>query len=279
MGLPDPPPDEDDIRNNRREKGINAMGVYALGFMTHAILDRHCHPYIVYKSDREFHGFLERIIDVLMLKELRGKETASWDQNEVLAAVCANPPLGLKEIIARALAKAFPDKVNRDPKLSRRIDNTFADCAGFYAMTSPARIALAARADNSVNALLSFGMRSLVYVFPENLSPEIDFLNFGHTDWRYPYVPPGMPQAHGADSRSFLQIYADALEAGINALSPCIFQYLDTGIFPIAEAARGMGNMSLSIQDEEGKPCAPNLQDPFPLVDVLRQQGRLRGML
>ena len=40
MGLPDPPPDEEDIRAGRREKGINALGVYSLGFMTHAILDR-----------------------------------------------------------------------------------------------------------------------------------------------------------------------------------------------------------------------------------------------
>jgi hypothetical protein len=273
MGLPDPPPDEDDIRNHRREKGINAMGAYSLGFMTHAVLDRHCHPYIVYKADREFHGFFERIIDVLMLKELRGTHISSWNQNEVLAAICENPPLGLKELIARALAKAFPDKLNKDSKISRRIDNTFADCAGFYAMTSPAVTALAVWAGNE---LVSFGLRSLVYVFPENLPAEIDFLNLDRALWYYPYTPPGMPRK--ADTRSFPQIYADALEAGINALSPCIFQYLDTGIFPIAEAARSIGNLGLSIQDEEGKPCAPNLQDPFPLGDVLRQQGRLRGL-
>ncbi|MDR0641255.1 MAG: zinc dependent phospholipase C family protein [Treponema sp.] len=67
MGLPGPAPDGEDIR--RRERGIDALGAYALGFMTHAILDRAAHPYIIYKSDH--HAFFERIIDVLMLRDLR----------------------------------------------------------------------------------------------------------------------------------------------------------------------------------------------------------------
>ena len=276
MSLPDPPPDESDLINHRREKGINAMGVYALGFMTHAVLDRYCHPYIVYKTDREFHGFFERVIDVLMLKELRGREISSWDQNGILAAICEKPPLGLKEIIARALAAAFPEKVGKDRKLAQRIDNAFADCAGFYALTSPEKTSLRA-ADGG--ALADFGVNSLVYVFPENLPPEIDFLNLKRGVWHYPYIPPHAENSGaGGDTRSFPQIYADALEAGINALAPCILRYLDSGFFPIAEAARNIGNSSLSIQNEEGKPTAPNFTDPFPLGDVLRRQGEMRGM-
>jgi len=278
MGLPDSPPDEDDIRNQRREKVMNALGCYALGFMTHAVLDRHCHPYIVYRTERKYHGFFERIIDVLMLKELRQRDIASWDQNGVLAEICEDPPPGLKELIARALAAAFPEKVGRDKKLSQRIDNTFADCADFYRLTAPQSTAMSEQSKDTNRVLSVFGIQSLACLFPEKLPAEIDFLNLNHAPWHYPYSSPNSPRRPEADTRSFPDLYADALDAGINTLAPCIFQYLDTGIFPIAEAAHNIGNLNLSIQDEHGKPCAPNLTDPFPLGDVLRAQGELRGM-
>jgi len=278
MGLPDTPPDDDDIRKQRSEKVMNALGCYALGFMTHAVLDRHCHPYIVYRAERRYHGFFERIIDVLMLKELRQRDIASWDQNAVLVEICENPPPGLKELIARALAAAFPENVSRDKKLAQRIDNTFADCADFYALTAPRRTAMSTQSPSANSALLAFNIQSLAYVYPEKLPVNIDFLNLNHAPWYYPYSSPLSPRAPEADTRSFLELYAAALDAGINTLAPCIFQYLDTGIFPIPEAAQNIGNLNLSIQDEHGKPCAPNLSDPFPLGDVLRAQGELRGI-
>jgi hypothetical protein len=276
MALPDPPPDEDDIRNHRREKGINALGAYALGFMTHAVLDRCCHPYIVYKSSRTTHAFFERIIDVLMLKKLRGQEAASWEQEEILAAVCENPPLGLKELIARALAAGFPDRVKKDRKLTQRIDNAFADCARFYRVTAPSRTGMGARSGSDGENRSVPSLRSLACVFPENLPVEIDFLNLDRRPWYYPYVPPAAEPK--PDSRSFPEIYAAALEAAMNALAPCITQYLENGVFPIAEAARNIGNAGLSIQDEEGKPVAPNFTAPLPLDDILAEQARLRGL-
>jgi hypothetical protein len=279
MGLPDPPPDEEDIRAGRREKGINALGVYALGFMTHAVLDRFCHPYIVYKAERRAHAFFERIIDVLMLKELRGEEAAAWDQEGILAAICENPPLGLKELIARALASGFPERARRDGKLIRRIDNAFADCACFYRITAPARTSLKAQAmsANGDGRPRDIDLRSLSYLFPENLPGEINFLNLNHGPWQYPYSPPGSADA-AADTRSFPELYAAALEAAIEAFSPCIMRYLDTGIFPIPEAARSIGNGGLSIQDEQGKPVAPNRVNPLPLDAVLAGQAELRGI-
>ena len=303
MGLPDPPPGEDDIKNHRREKGINAMGCYALGFMTHAVLDRCCHPYIVYRADRKYHVFFERILDVLMLKRLRGADAAAWDQNSILAGICGNPPLGLKELIARSLAAAYPERAGKDQKLLQRIDNTFADCANFYRLTAPRQTALAGQSKGMETILSIFGLQSLALVFPEKLPDEIDFLNLNHAPWHYPYVPPNSAPAtapavdrngnadrndnidrngnadrnDNIDTRSFPDIYAAALEAGINTLAPCIIQYLDSGIFPIAEAARSIGNSCLSIQDENGKPCAPNLTCPLALGEILRQQGRIRG--
>jgi len=276
MALPDPPPD-DYIRNHRREKGINAMSVYALGFMTHAILDRHCHPYIIYRAGKNHHSFFERIIDVLMLKELRNQEARFWDQEGILSDICENPPLGLKELIARALTVAFPERTQKDLSLALRIANTFADCEMFYRLTAPAKTWQVGFTGNE--EMPAYNTRALWYVFPEKLPDTIDFINLRHSIWYYPYIHPSSKEAPEEDTRSFPQIYSQALEAAINALTPCIIQYLKSGLFPITEAARNIGNTNLSLQDEEGKPCSPNLIDPFPLEDVLQQQGKMRGVL
>jgi hypothetical protein len=277
MGLPDPPPDEEDIRQGRREKGINALGAYALGFMTHAILDRQAHPYIVYKSGyvsparpetlryARFHAFFERIIDVLMLDLRRGMDVSSWDQEGILAEVSDRPPLGLKELIARALALAFPERAGKDEKLSRRIDNTFADCARFYHLTAPRKTADFAGSIQMPDAGL------VAYVYPEGLPGDIDFLNLKKTPWYYP------AGNSGEDFRSFPEIYAQAVETAALSISPVIARYLATGIFPIKEAAQAIGNEGLSIHGGDGKPCAPTRSAPLPLDRVLEEQQIRRG--
>jgi hypothetical protein len=276
MGLPDPPPDEEDIRQGRREKGINSLGVYALGFMTHAVLDRRAHPYIVYKSGyvspanpetlryARFHAFFERIIDVLMLERLRGEDAASWDQEGILAGICEKPPLGLKELLARALVLAFPERAGKDEKLGRRIDNTFADCADFYRRMAPRRTSLAFSGGEPLPPEV------LAYVYPEKLPGDIDFLNLKREAWYYP------AGNSGEDRRSFPEIYAGALAAAALSISPVIERYLATGIFPIKEAAQAIGNEGLSIQDGNGKPCAPTRAKPLPLDRVLEEQAELR---
>ncbi|GHU92914.1 hypothetical protein FACS189479_03150 [Spirochaetia bacterium] len=281
MGLPDPPPDEEDIRLGRREKGINALGVYALGFMTHAVLDRFCHPYIVYKSvtlplpasarpdpgkggavtlGRHAHPFFERIIDVLMLALLRGKAASSWDQASTLAEICHRPPLGLKELLARSLRASFPERAGQDPRLAQRIDNTFADAAHFYRETAPAQTSRRSPPDR----------RALVYIYPEALPLDIDYLNLRCSPWFYP------AGEEREDRRSFPEIYAQAVRAAADSLSVFIVQYLEKGFFPIAEAARSIGSSGLSVQDENGKPCAVTRTCPLPLEKVIEQQERVR---
>ena len=262
MGLPDPPPDAEDIRMHRREKGINALGAYALGFMTHAILDRQAHPYIVYKSCwlspakpkalsfAQSHAFFERIIDVLMLKHLRRLEITSWDQEGLLAETCENPPLGLKELLARALVMAFPERAGKDGKLGSRLENTFHDCAVFYRMTAPAYTS-------------PLDMNHLFYMFPEELPGDIDFLNLEKQVWSYP------AGEKKEDTRSFPEIYSDAVIAAADSLTGIIDRYLEKGFFPIKEAALAIGNGGLSIVDETGHPCSPSRTDPLPLDEVL----------
>ncbi|MDR3174492.1 MAG: hypothetical protein LBU19_09600, partial [Treponema sp.] len=59
---------------------------------------------------------------------------------------------------------------------------------------------------------------------------------------------------------------------------PLITGYLETGRFPIQEAAQAIGNGGLSIHDEEGRPCAATRSAPLPLDRVLRGQAEGRGL-
>ena len=284
MGLPAIPPDEEDIRMRRREKGINALGTYALGFMTHAILDRLAHPYIVYKSDRpppdntrdRSHAFFERIIDVLMLKHLRNAEISLWDQEGLLAETCEDPPPGLRELLLDVLVQAYPERAGKDEKLRFRIENTLLDCAAFYRITAPANIPVT----DSVTVLLQHDVSLplpqqkgfVAYLYPENLPSHIDFLNLEKRPW---YYPAGEKKE---DIRSFPELYEEAVKATADSLSVIIGDYLSKGFFPIEEAARAIGNGGLSIVDETGKPCALSWTDPLPLQEVLDRQVELRGL-
>jgi hypothetical protein len=42
------------------------------------------------------------------------------------------------------------------------------------------------------------------------------------------------------------------------------------------KAAQRIGDSGLSIQDTDGKPCAPSRSEPLPLERVLEQQRRAR---
>ena len=243
---------------------INIRDIYALGFMTHAILDRFCHPCIVYKSSNAkgiYHPFFERIIDVLMFKALRDQEIVSWDQG-LLADNCESLPVGLKGIIARALAAAFPEKANRDKELAQRIDNALADSARYYRLSDPSQTCL--NVWNTAERPIPVNSRFLSLVFPENLPSDIDFLNLKKEPWYYPCHPAGSSAAPQQDTRSFPEIYADAVKAAVNFLSSGMIHTLD------------IGNGCLSIHDENGKPCVPNLVSPLPLDEVLQAQCRMR---
>jgi hypothetical protein len=297
MGLPDPPPDAEDIRRGRREKGINALGAYSLGFITHAVLDRFCHPYIVYKSHyldpegaasarktdraaaqagskrvflgKRAHPFFERILDALMLEFLRGQKPAAWDQ-ETLAGILEDPPLGLKELLCRALRAGFPERAGKDRNLDQRINNAFLDAAFFYRLTAPQKTGFLGPA--APGPEVNPGI--LAYLYPEQLPEGIDFLNLNHRPW----FDPGKAPAPGdiPDTRSFPEIYAQAVAAAADSLTPSITEYLESGMFPIRKAALSIGNGGLSIQDGEGKPCAPRRTSPLPLEKVLAQQAELR---
>lgn len=241
----------------------DALGVYALGFMTHGFLDRAAHPYIVYRTAatggipgrRGIHPFFERILDALMLEYLQGKAVSSWEGGDALAAVCADPPGGLKELLAEALIRTFPERAGRDGRLALRMDNTFTGCAAFYGLTNPRHTG---------------GSRMpRAYLYPRRFPLDIDYLNLARKAWRHP-APGG-----GEEFRSFPDIYAGAVEAAAASFAAFMDPWLGTGGSGGAE--EHIGNGGLSIRDPAGRPCAPVKTAPLPLDRVLAQQEALWG--
>jgi hypothetical protein len=257
------------------------LAAYVWGFATHAVLDRACHPYIVYKTarlDREgrggegnIHAFFERILDALMLEELRGRPVASWDQDS-LTLLCEDPPQGLKELLAEALCRAFPERAGNDAKLLRRLDSAFRDCAFFYRHTCPARTSfLRPPEEQPICQQRIVEEAPLACLYPEALPRDLDYLNRKRRVWYYPLVD------GGPDARSFQEIYAQALETALETLGPLAAEFSETGRLPGGEAiARRIGDNGLSIQDRNGKPAAASRSEPLPLERVLEQQRQAR---
>ncbi|MDR0730116.1 MAG: hypothetical protein LBF63_00480, partial [Treponema sp.] len=156
----------------------------------------------------------------------------------------------------------------KDGKLEQRIDNTFADCARFYRLTSPRRTAAGTGGGGE-----ALNFETLAYLYPDRLPAGIDFLNNEKLPWYYP------AGNGGPDYRSFPEIYAGAAARAAASMSPVIAAYLETGVFPVREAAQAIGNGGLSIHDDEGRPCAATRSAPLPLDRVLRDQAELRGLL
>ena len=252
---------------------------YALGFMTHAFLDRAAHPYIVYKAGwysrpdpgtaqyAQTHAFFERILDALMLEYLRGEDAAFWDQEALLAEACANPPPDLKTLLRETLIRAFPERAGADSRLERRIDNTLADCAVFYTLTAPQVISTRRRYGGEEHRRLIQQIPP-AYLHPERLPLDTDYLNLARARWQYPV------KGGRADWRTFPELYGAAIADAADALAAPLARCLRGASPP--DIAAAVSNRSLSIQDDEGRPCAPEISAPLPLPAALEQQRRLR---
>jgi hypothetical protein len=265
------------------ERDHGAYGAYALGFMSHAFLDRAAHPYIIYKAGwvspgnpetakyAGAHAFFERILDALMLEYLRGKAVSSWDQETLRAEVCADPPQGLKDLLAETLIRAFPGRAGKDSRLKRRVDNTFTDCAAFYAFTAP-RLTSFRKGYARGNYQQAF-LQDIppILLHPERLSLEPDYLNLGRRVWHYPVL------GGAEDRRSFPELYWEAVMAAAEALEESLTRWIMEGRLSPEAIAGAIGGQGLSVQDADGRPCAPSLADPLPLDLALERQRRLRG--
>lgn len=256
---------------------------YALAFITHAILDRAVHPYIVSKAGwvsparpetaryARCHAFFERLVDCLMLERLRGASASAWDQASLLAEPCAAPPADLAGFLAAGLARAFPSRAGVDGKLLLRVSNALRDASFFYRITDPSRTSLNLRLRDGYEYLSEdLGRASVALVYPELFPLDVDYLNLARAPWPRPSAD------GGTDDRSFVDLYGDALESAAATLAALLAAIGRTGTVPEGTEAL-VGDGGLSVQDADGRPCAPVHMDPLPLDRILDDQWRLRA--
>jgi len=258
---------------------------YLIGFATHAALDRALHPYIVYFAGwekpedpasvryRGCHAFLERLLDMEFLEELKGIPASSYDFEAVLPLEARlNGPAkradeDMRDLLFAGISAAYPRAAAADFLLSRRIENAVADARYFLRATNPIRTK-GEGADSFAYLDDRAGPKSVSVIYPDEFPPDLDVMNHGHAEWRHP----------AGDGRSSTACAMDLFENGvreaaasISALLTCI---ASGRIGP--ELSKTIGNGSLSVADPGGIAIAPIVSDPLPLPEILTEEFRRR---
>jgi Zinc dependent phospholipase C len=244
------------------------LSAYILGFATHAPLDRIAHPFIGYfagwedpneeESRRHYHShpFMERIIDVLVLRERFGKTP---DQFDFLSQVrCGKMlPYPVVKAMVKGLNSTYP-AYNYKSRDRLRVENAYNDSMHFYKLTdhlNPDLIRLAFKKDRQEG----FKQRRLGLIHPREIPEGYDFLNLSHSPWCHPC------DDGAASTESFLDLYE-------KALTECVLML--TRLYEVLAAQTAMdglgsflGNESLDTGREQ---CVPVHSRPLPLPRILQ---------
>ena len=243
------------------------LGAFTLGFATHAILDRHAHPYIIHFAGWDdaasggtarmyhTHPFLERILDLLVLKERRGLEPSQFDFLPLVRC-----PRGLPYPVLKALVKglhATYPQFGRKSLDRARIENAYHDTVFFYKLTNHLNAEmprLAWKKDRKEG----FRRRRMGLLHPREVPPGVDFLNRQGREWCHPCDDTEVSRA------GFLELYDQALDES-ERVTQLLHDAL-AGRAPLDDVVRAIGDLSLDLGRE---PCTPRFSDPFPLREIL----------
>ena len=243
------------------------LSAYILGFATHGPLDRSTHPYIGYFSGwvdprdadtRKYfhsHPFLERILDVLVLRERFGR---SLDDFDFLSLVrCGKTlPYPVIKALVKALNATYPS-YNYKSRDRLRIENAYHDSIFFYKLTNHLNHDLT-RLTYRKDRKDGFTHRRLALVHPRDIPADYDFLNLQHATWCHPC------DSTMVSTASFIDLYEQGLEACIGMLRK-LYDVL-SGYTPPDGLAEVVGNQNLDTGREY---CLPEHSNPFPLSEIL----------
>jgi hypothetical protein len=243
------------------------LAAFIIGFATHAPLDRRAHPYIGYyagwvdpdrpETNRYFHchPFLERILDVLVLRERRGKSLSEFEFFPLVR--CGKTlPYQIVKTIVKGLNATYPSMSykSRDRK---RVDNAYHDAMFFYKLTNhrnPALYSLAIKKDGRDN----FRKRRIALLHPPEIPPGLDFLNKAHAAWCHPC------DNTDESSAGFMDLYAQALVDAKGIVS-AVWDAI-AGAAPLEKLAAKVGEQSLDTGREH---CVPRYSNPLPLSEIM----------
>ncbi len=246
---------------------------WAVGFVGHAILDRATHPFInahsgwVDQDDpattryRSMHPFLERLIDVELLRRDRGCHPNDIDFHSQVD--CGdNPPGEWVAMFASALRQTYR-KAERDGLLERRLESAYLDTIGYYRFTNLIDTTFLERglAREQAHAEAS-SSRWLSIVHPLEVPQEIDVLNLQQKPWAHPCDP--------ADTRtsSFVDLYESALVPALAAIDAIVSAFDSPRDDARALIERTVANHNLSDGRPTEHPCRKVHATPLPLPEL-----------
>ncbi len=181
------------VETNQHKPFVSPEGAYTIGWISHIVLDRILHPYINYRagwvipkhpetySYRVNHVFLERTIDVLLLRARRNMAPDAFDFASRIE-VDPGEARGLFGSVRQALVAATR-RAGDDSDLSRRIRNAYLDAVDYYHAINTVDRRRARMELELSDEELPFWLG--VY-HPIRLPEDIDFGNRARTPWRNP---------------------------------------------------------------------------------------------
>jgi hypothetical protein len=252
------------LAEDAAERGDAALEAFAMGFATHAFLDRAAHPFIDYfggwedpadPATRRYyrcHAFFERILDVLMLQRRLGMAAEDYGAASLLD--CGEElPASVVEALAGAIRSAFPG-MDMTADGEARVRNAYRDARGFYRFTSRAEF----RKQAVVHDRAGPDRRRLALFHPDALPTDIDFLNLEHRLWTHPC------DDGAASTASFPQLFEQAIDPAAAAVA---------AVAAVAEGAPGaavealVGNHGLNTETPGGG--RRRYRAPLPLPELL----------
>jgi hypothetical protein len=243
------------------------LSAYILGFATHAPLDRRTHPFINYFAGwfdpkveatrrlRLCHPFLERILDVLAVRERLGTRIDDFDYLSRVRCGKTLPYPVLKALV-KGLHAVYPS-YNYKSKDRQRVENAYYDTMFFYKLTNhlnPDILKLAFRKDRKEG----FKERRLALLHPRAIPGDCDFLNAGRSRWCHPCDDSAVSTA------GFMDLYEEALAETVPMLKDLMAVL--AGRAPLQGLGARVGNQSLDTGREH---CAPVHSRPLPLPEIL----------
>jgi hypothetical protein len=267
------------IRNSPHSDNHDVVSWF-LGFVTHQEADRALHPYIINRTHRSgptgipdvspalMHAFFERILDACLLEAIERRSVSSFDTGDSFAlreAECRP----IAEIIAKALAETY-DEAPLEDELELRVMNAFSDAIFFYAITNPARTALARSAGrDEIAAYDERGASAVALLYPTSVQG-VDWLNEAHLPWKDP-----------VDGRARTESAVDLFYRAVERAGKIVgLAYraitLSDALSDSDELARAIGDSCLSIAGPDGKIAPVVASEPFDLEFALKREVALR---
>jgi len=255
-------------------------GALISAFVTHAILDRILHPYINYRAGwvvtgdssteryRSMHPFLERLIDVALLRHLRDRPTNDFDFAGRLQPVRNSEEW--QRLLYRGLTGCY-ERAGMDVRLPERLENAWNDALGFYEYTN--HVDAAYLEEGMKREDRSGSRRSLLsIVHPPNVPEDLDVLNLQHREWTHPC------SSKRTSTASVVEMYNEAVRSGaetVRRVTDTWNSMMNDGVTEerLGAIAAAVGDHNLSDGRPRKRPCRPRHMDPLPLAKL---QERIR---